>query len=78
MGDYQLNGDFSEFNIQGLVASFKWFLYECCIRVDLTYIIMYGSGHSFLQWCMLILLSSATQPTTICLDHIIIIMRFLS
>ena len=45
MGDYyQLNGDFKESSIQGLVAHFRWFLYECFIRVDPTCIIMYGSG----------------------------------
>ena len=48
-------------SIQGLVAHFMWFLGKCSIRVDP----MYGSGHGFLRQRALILLSLATQLTTI-------------
>ena len=70
MGDhYQLNGDFSESSIQGLVVRFRRFLDGCCIRVDPTcIIIMYGSGCSFLRRRVLILLSLAARLTTVCLD----------
>ena len=69
MGDYyQLNGDFSESSIQELLMHFRRFLYDCSIRVDPMCIITYGSGHSFLQQSVLILLLLAVQLTTVRLD----------
>ena len=61
MGDYyQLNDDFSESSIQGLVACFRQF-YECSIRNDPMCIIKYSSGCGFLRQHALILLSLAAQ-----------------